>query len=117
MRSADRHQAYLAFLGHRISGLALAFFLPLHFLVLGLALEGQARLDGLLAFAAMPAVKAAEWALVVLLALHLGLGLRLLAVEFLAWPGARGARLHWIGRAAGFALSVGLVFLWSILRG
>ena len=33
---------------HRISGLALACFLPLHFLTLGLAIEGEARLDGFL---------------------------------------------------------------------
>jgi fumarate reductase subunit D len=30
-------------------------------------------------------VKAAEWALVVLLAAHLGAGLRVLALEFLPW--------------------------------
>ena len=38
--------SYLAFVMHRLSGLALALFLPLHFLVLGLAIEGEARLDG-----------------------------------------------------------------------
>ena len=33
---------------HRLSGLALAIFLPLHFLALGLAIDGEARLDGFL---------------------------------------------------------------------
>ena len=48
---ASRRQAgYLAFLAHRISGIALALFLPLHFLALGLALEGEASLQSLIAF-------------------------------------------------------------------
>jgi fumarate reductase subunit D len=45
------HRAYWAFLGHRISGIALAVFLPAHFLTLGLALEGAAALDTALSFA------------------------------------------------------------------
>ena len=32
-------------------------------------------------------MKAAEWGLVVLLSLHLCLGLRVLAIELLPWPG------------------------------
>ena len=42
---------------HRISGLALACFLPLHFLTLGLAINGEARLDGFLKWTANPLVK------------------------------------------------------------
>ena len=38
----------LAALVHRLSGLALALFLPVHFYVLGLALEGEQSLDGFL---------------------------------------------------------------------
>ena len=45
---------------HRISGLALACFLPLHFLALGLAIDGEARLDGFLKWTANPLVKLAE---------------------------------------------------------
>ena len=37
---------WVAALVHRLSGLALAIFLPLHFLTLGLALNGEARLEG-----------------------------------------------------------------------
>lgn len=71
---------YLA-LVHRISGIALAAFLPLHFWALGKGLE----LDGFLRWTEQPLVKAAEWVLVVLLAAHLGGGLRVLAIEFLDW--------------------------------
>ena len=71
---------YLA-LVHRISGLALAAFLPLHFWALGKGLE----MDAFLRWTDQPLVKAAEWTLVVLLAAHLGCGLRVLAIEFLDW--------------------------------
>ena len=71
-------------------------FLPLHFLTLGLALEGAEALDRFLAFADLPLVKAAEWGVVVLLAIHLGLGARLLVLE--ARSVARHAhRLDWMG--------------------
>ena len=111
IRPARNHPAYHAFLLHRLSGLALALFLPFHFLVLGLALEGAAALDGFLVLAERPWVKAAEWGLVVLLTLHLGFGLRLLALELLPWRGARG---HWIGWGAGAALGAGALFLWRL---
>ena len=66
---------------HRISGIALAVFLPMHFWVLGNALQ----LDGFLSWTRQPLVKAAEWGIVVALAAHLGCGLRVLALEFLPW--------------------------------
>ena len=50
------HKSYLAFIGHRVSGLVLALFLPLHFLVLGLALEGTDPLNRFLAFSELPPV-------------------------------------------------------------
>jgi len=66
---------------HRVSGIALALFLPAHFWVLGQGLE----MDGFLKWTEQPLVRAAEWGLVVLLAAHLGGGLRVLALEFLPW--------------------------------
>ena len=66
---------------HRISGLALAAFLPVHFWALGKGLE----MDAFLRWTEQPLVKAAEWTLVVLLAAHLGGGVRVLAIEFLDW--------------------------------
>ena len=68
-------------LAHRVSGVALALFLPAHFWVLGRGLA----MDSLLKWTEQPLVKAAEWVLVVLLAAHLGAGLRVLALEFLPW--------------------------------
>ena len=70
---------------HRISGLALACFLPLHFLALGLAIQGEARLDGFLKWTANPYVKVAETVLVFLLAVHMLGGIRVLAIENLPW--------------------------------
>ena len=66
---------------HRLSGVALAVFLPIHFWALGNALQ----LDSFLAWTGQPLVKAGEWAIVVALAAHLGGGLRVLAIEFLDW--------------------------------
>jgi fumarate reductase subunit D len=66
---------------HRVSGLALAVFLPAHFWALGLGLE----MEGFLRWTEQPPVKFAEWGLVMLLAAHLGGGLRVLAIEFLDW--------------------------------
>ena len=108
--AARRHPGYAAFLAHRVSGVLLAIFLPAHFLVLGLALEDAAALDGFLRWTEAPLVKLAEWGLVLLLTAHLATGLRLLALELLPW---RGARHGWIGWGAGASLAVGLAFLWS----
>ena len=64
---------------HRLSGLLLALFLPLHFWALGQALHGAAAFDGFLRLADQRAVPLAEWGLVVLLSLHMMGGVRLLA--------------------------------------
>jgi fumarate reductase subunit D len=66
---------------HRISGIALAIFLPLHFWALSRALQ----LDAFLAWTQQPLVKLAEWGIVLALAAHLAAGLRVLALEFLPW--------------------------------
>ena len=85
MKPHRQQPLYLAFLLHRVSGLGLALFLPFHFYVLALALEGNAELDQFLHWSASPLVKFAEAGLVFLLALHLFGGLRLLALENLPW--------------------------------
>ncbi|MGA8699907.1 MAG: succinate dehydrogenase, cytochrome b subunit [Xanthobacteraceae bacterium] len=76
---------WIAAMVHRISGLALAIFLPLHFLTLGLAIEGEARLERFLRWSDQPLVKAAEIALVFLFTVHLLGGLRVLVVENFQW--------------------------------
>ena len=76
---------WLAAMAHRISGLALAIFLPLHFLTLGLAIEGEARLERFLRWSDQPLVKAAEIVLVFLFTVHLLGGLRILVIENFDW--------------------------------
>ena len=82
---ARSHPLWLAFVLHRLSGLALALFLPAHFWVLSMALTRPARLDAFLQFAENPLVKMAEFGLVFLLSAHVFGGLRVLALEFLPW--------------------------------
>jgi fumarate reductase subunit D len=76
---------WIAAMVHRLSGLALAIFLPIHFFVLSLAFHGGARLDGFLRWSDQPSVKFAEGALIFLLTIHLLGGLRVLAIENLDW--------------------------------
>jgi fumarate reductase subunit D len=102
------HPAYWAFVVHRISGVALALFLPAHFLVMGLALQGEAALEDFLRWSEQPAVVAAEWVLVMLLAAHLAGGLRLLALELLPW---RNWQRTLAALAGGFAVASGLFFV------
>ncbi len=84
-RTHRNHSLWLAFSLHRISGLVLAIFLPVHFYVLGLALNDAAELDSFLVWTKYPIVKFAEAGLVFLLALHIFGGLRLLVLEFTPW--------------------------------
>lgn len=104
---ARNHPAWWAFLVHRVSGLALALFLPLHFWALGQALGGAAQFDMFLAWTEQPLVKFAEWGLVLLLAAHLAGGLRILALEFLPW---RDWQKALAAIAAAVSLAVGLAF-------
>ena len=98
-----QHPSYWAFVVHRVSGIALALFLPLHFWALGNALQ----LEGFLQWTQQPLVKLGEWLIVVALAAHLGGGLRVLALEFLPW---RDWQKSLAAAAAAFALAVGLAF-------
>ncbi|MFE8117792.1 succinate dehydrogenase [Brenneria goodwinii] len=115
IQSFHHHKSWLAFIGHRLSGLLLALFLPVHFLVLGLALESEAQLERFIRFSDYPLVKAAEWGLVMLLSLHFCFGLRLLALECLNWRSIRASRLNWIGWGSAFSIAVGAAFLLGVL--
>lgn len=106
--------SYIAFILHRLSGLGLALFLPFHFLVLGLAIEGEAELDAMLIWTEQPLVKFAEWGLVVMFALHLMLGLRVLVIEWAPWTSTSKLRHGWIAAAGIIALTAGGVFLLGI---
>ncbi|HIP24356.1 MAG TPA: succinate dehydrogenase [Rhodobacteraceae bacterium] len=86
MIKPHRHHAlWFAYMLHRLSGLGLAVFLPVHFYVLSLALTKPAALDSFLLWSEMPIVKLAEFGLVFLLAVHIFGGLRLMALEWLPW--------------------------------
>ena len=115
MKSPRNHRAYWAFVGHRLSGLALGIFLPVHFYVLGMALERSQRFDQFLKLSDMPLMKVGEWGLVVLLSIHMFFGLRLLALELLPWSSTRDARLSWIGWGFAASLVVGLVFVAGVI--
>jgi len=108
---ARNHPAYWAFIVHRASGVLLSLFLPVHFLALGQALQGAARLDALLAWTEQPLVKAGETMLVILLTAHLAGGLRLLMLEFLAW---RDWQKSLLAAATGVTLAAGLAFLLNL---
>ncbi len=111
--SAHRnHPTYWAFVLHRVSGLALALFLPVHLYVLSMAIGDGARLDAFLDWTDQPLVKAAEIGLVVLLALHMAGGLRLLAVEFLPW---RDSQKTLAAFAGAFAVAMGALYLMNVV--
>jgi fumarate reductase subunit D len=102
-----QHPSYWVAIIHRLSGLALTLFLPLHFWALGQALQGADGLEAFLAWSEQPLVKLAEWGIVVALAAHLAAGLRVLALEFLPW---RDWHKGLAAAAAGIAFAVGLAF-------
>ena len=95
--------SYWVAIVHRVSGIALALFLPLHFWALSRALE----LDAFLAWTEQPLVKLTEWGIVLALAAHLAGGLRVLALEFLPWSARQKALT---AGAAAATVAVGLAF-------
>lgn len=95
---------------HRLSGIALALFLPLHFWALGQALQGEARLESFLRWTDQPLVKFSEWAVVLLLAIHLFGGIRILMIEFLPWRNRQKTLAAVVAMAA---LAIGLMFALS----
>jgi fumarate reductase subunit D len=105
---AREHPGWWAFLVHRVSGIVLALFLPVHFFVLSQALSRPTRLNDFLAWTRAPGVKLAETLLVLALAAHLAGGVRLLFVEFVGW------RANWqksaLAIAAAAALAYALLF-------
>jgi fumarate reductase subunit D len=109
---ARNHPAYWAFVVHRISGVALALFLPLHFWALAQALQGEARLGSFLRWTEQPLVKAGELALVFLLAAHMAGGVRLLMLELLPW---REWQKSLLAAATAFSFGAGIAFLLNLI--
>ena len=103
---------WIAALVHRLSGLALAIFLPLHFLTLGLAIQGEAHLESFLRWSDAPLVKLAESGLVFLLLVHMLGGLRLLVIENLDW---RDGQKQLATLAAAVSAVIAFIFLVRVL--
>ncbi len=108
--AAHRMPGFIAALLHRLSGVALAVFLPMHFIALGTALGGAGDLESFLAITHWWPVKIAEWGLVSALAVHMALGLRVLAIEWFAF---RGSTAGVVSGCVAAGLAVGLLFLLS----
>lgn len=105
---ARNHANYWAFVVHRVSGVLLAAFLPVHFWVLGRALHGQAALQSFLSWTDNPWAKLGEGGLALLLAAHLAGGLRVLMIEALPWHDRQKSA---VALSAGLSLFVALAFL------
>jgi fumarate reductase subunit D len=108
MRRTHLKPGFIAALLHRLSGIALAIFLPLHFVTLGSALAGADRLDAFFDLTHNIGVKIAEWGLVTALALHLALGLRVLVLESAGW---RERTASVVSACVAGSFAVGILFL------
>jgi fumarate reductase subunit D len=112
MRASHTQPGFVAALLHRLAGITLAIFLPVHFWALSGALNGADFLDKFLKATNTPLVKLSEGAIVVTLTLHMALGLRVLAIEFL--PVRERTRLA-LSLCLAAALAVGLAFLLNVV--
>lgn len=111
-RPYRRNALWIAAMVHRISGIGLALFLPLHFLALGLSLQGAAKLDSFLRWTDIPLIKLAEGGLVFLLGVHFLGGLRVLFVENFDW---RVNQFRVATAAGGAAAMLAFAFLIRVL--
>jgi fumarate reductase subunit D len=108
MRASHTQRGFIAAMLHRLSGIALAIFLPLHFFALATALNGANALDAFLELTRQPLVKFAEWGIVVALAVHMTLGLRVLAIEFFDF---REKTLAALSACVAAVFAVGLILI------
>lgn len=111
---ARAHPSWWAFWLHRMSGLALTVFLPLHLLLLAQSLRGADGLGQALAWTDAPLFKLAQWGVAVLLALHLAGGLRVMWLEFGPWRGLR--LVAWFVGLA-FSLMFAALLAWVMVSG
>lgn len=103
---------WLAAMLHRLSGLGLAIFLPVHFLTLGVAITGEAQFENVLGWSEVLAVKIGEAVLIFFLVIHALGGLRLLAIENLAWQDGQ-QRLAMLATAIAAAIAV-MFLAWAL---
>jgi succinate dehydrogenase / fumarate reductase, cytochrome b subunit len=76
--------AYM-FVGHRLTALALTFYLYVHLITLGSALSGREDFDSAMALMSNPTIRTLELALVALVVFHTLNGVRLSMLAF--FPG------------------------------
>jgi fumarate reductase subunit D len=112
MNALHKQRGYIAAILHRLSGIALAIFLPLHFLALATALNGAQSLDAFLAITRQPVVAVLEFGIVIALAIHLTLGLRVLAIEFFDF---RERTLAALSACLATIVAVGLIFAFELV--
>lgn len=102
------HASYAAFALHRLSGLCLAAFLPIHLFTLSLIMLDPELFESFLSWSATPAAKASETILILLTAAHLAGGVRILAFEWFAFETRHD---FWIATTVGFSIACGGLFL------
>ena len=112
IRPHRSHPLWFAYLLHRISGLTLAIFLPVHFYVLSQALTHPERLDRFLSWSEQPVVKISEFGLVFLLAVHFFGGLRVIGLEWLPWSANQKTLA---ALALAFAFLIAITFLMQVI--
>jgi len=112
MRRMNRFQLMrIAVLGHRVSGLALVVFLPLHLAVFAESLKGAVALESALALTSLPWIKPMAWALLALLIIHLSFGVRVLLIEYGPVTSPARLRLGWIAGGIAAAVLFTLVYV------
>ncbi len=111
IRASHTQPGFLAALVHRLAGLTLAIFLPIHFVALATALNGADAFESFFQVTNTPLVKTAEGAIVVALALHMALGIRVLAIEFV--PLRERTRVV-VSICVAAAFGVGLMFVLNV---
>jgi fumarate reductase subunit D len=109
------HPSFWAFMVHRISGVALSVFLPVHFWALGQALSGSDKLEMFLRWTDQGLLKLSETGLVLLLAAHLSCGIRVLLLEFQPWPTSARWQPAALAFAAGTTAAFGVLFALNVL--
>jgi fumarate reductase subunit D len=109
--ASHKQPGFIAALLHRLAGIALAVFLPIHFLALATAINGADAFDAFLNVTQTPVLKFAEGVIVMALALHMTLGLRVLAVEFLPM---RERTIVAVSACFAATLAVGLLFILNV---
>jgi fumarate reductase subunit D len=107
MRPGLKKPGYVAALLHRLAGIALLVFLPIHFFALAQALDNASTFESFFAITNHPLIKIAEGMIVLALATHLTLGLRVLVTELLPW---REPTRALVAFALAGALGVGILF-------